>query len=76
MAQPRSTVPAATETLYALNRRQSINPSEVEVVGTRVVEVGVLWQGAILRVTHLAPSQSFSLVTENADDHTRLAVLG
>jgi hypothetical protein len=54
--------------IYQLVKRGEIDPREVEMAGTQVVEVSVLWETAILYVGYLSPSQNFDLATHGKPD--------
>jgi len=50
-----------SEEVYQLIKRADINPNEVEVAGTRAIEVSILWKSSILHVAHLEGNKGFTL---------------
>jgi hypothetical protein len=65
------------EPVYALVKRTEMNPADVEDVSSASVEVTVLWERAVLHVTHLSTDGDFSLTSETAtprDDGNRFVV--
>lgn len=68
VASPRAVVAADTaEPMFQLVKRADLSPAEVEDLAARALEVTVLWQGAVLQVSHLQEGEDFALSSEASD---------
>lgn len=61
------------EELFQLVKRSDMNVAEIDGEGA-VIELSVLWQNNILRVTHLAATQGFSVASEGRDGEDRMVL--
>lgn len=68
------TVAADHEALFQLVKRSSVDPQEVEVTDSSVVELSILWQTSILRVVHLNKGSSFAVATDGTDSDSRMVL--
>ncbi len=53
--------------MFQLLKRADLSPAEVEDLTVRALEVTVLWQGAVLQVSHLGEGEDFVLSGDAAD---------
>jgi hypothetical protein len=61
------------EELFQLVKRSDMNVAEIDGEGA-VIELSVLWQNNILRVSHLAATQGFNIASEGRDSEDRMVL--